>query len=163
MPEKHLLYLLLGANLGDRIQSFIAARDLIGSRIGPILLASSLYETAPWGVPDQPSFLNQVLEVDTPLTPQEVLSGILEIEQELGRVRHERWTARMIDIDILYYDDLVIDITGLTIPHPRLHERRFTLAPLVEIAPRFFHPLLKKTNLQLLSDCTDESSVTTFS
>lgn len=163
MSQKHVLYLLLGANLDDRIKSFISATDLIANRIGPVVRASSLYETAPWGVLDQPAFLNQILEVETSLDPQAVLTLVLNIEKELGRVRHERWAARLIDIDILYYDDQVIAMEGLTIPHPRLHERRFTLAPLAEVAPEFVHPILKRNNLQLLADCTDDGEVTVFS
>ncbi len=163
MPDKHVLYLLLGANLGDRMQSFRSAQDLIEARIGCIQLVSSVYETAPWGVLDQPSFLNQVLAVETVLAPLDILSCILTIEKELGRVRLERWAARMIDIDILYYDDLVIESRDLIIPHPRLQDRRFTLAPLAEIAPDYCHPLLQRTHLQLLSDCRDGGSVLLFS
>ncbi|WP_149241020.1 2-amino-4-hydroxy-6-hydroxymethyldihydropteridine diphosphokinase [Dyadobacter sp. 32] len=163
MPDKHVLYLLLGANLGDRMQSFRSAKDLIEARVGCVILSSSVYETAPWGVLDQPSFLNQVLAVETVLAPLDILSCILSIEKELGRVRLERWAARMIDIDMLYYDDLVLDVSHLTIPHPRLQDRRFTLAPLAEISPEFCHPLLKRTNQQLLSDCPDDSSVFIFS
>jgi 2-amino-4-hydroxy-6-hydroxymethyldihydropteridine diphosphokinase len=163
MPLKNKLYLLLGANLGDRLQSFFLAQNLIVARVGSILRASSVYETAPWGVLDQPSFLNQVLEIETELSSGEVLPVILAIEQELGRVRHERWAARVIDIDILYYNNLIIDVPGLTIPHPRLQERRFTLAPLAEIARDYIHPVFGKTNLQLLSDCRDESDVSIFS
>jgi len=158
-----MLYLLLGANLGDRLQSINQAQHLIQSRIGMVVRSSSIYETAPWGVLDQPSFLNQVLAIETELNADEVLLNILKIEQELGRVRHQRWAARLIDIDILYYNDLVSDNPALTIPHPRLHQRRFTLAPLAEIAPEYIHPIFNMTNRELLLTCADESAVSIIS
>ncbi|WP_155296226.1 2-amino-4-hydroxy-6-hydroxymethyldihydropteridine diphosphokinase [Spirosoma rigui] len=154
-----MLYLLLGANLGDRVATLRRAIDLIGERVGVVVQASGLYETAPWGVTDQPAFLNQVLAVDTSLTPEAVLIQTQAIEQELGRVRHEKWGARVIDIDILYAGDRVIQTPALTIPHPFLHERRFTLVPLAEIAPDFVHPVRQQTNRTLLAACTDTSDV----
>jgi 2-amino-4-hydroxy-6-hydroxymethyldihydropteridine diphosphokinase len=154
-----MLYLLLGANLGDRVATLARATDLIGQRIGTVLQASGLYETAPWGVTDQPAFLNQVLAVETGLVPETVLLVTQEIEEELGRVRHEKWGARVIDIDMLYYDDQIIRSATLTVPHPFLHERRFTLVPLAEIAPDFVHPVLQKTTHDLLATCTDDSDV----
>ena len=163
MTAKETVYLLLGSNLGDRLQVMRAASELIDMQIGSIVSSSSIYETAPWGVLDQPSFLNQVLEVETEMAPEEVLRIILDIEHELGRVRYERWGARVIDIDILYFDSLILDTARLTIPHPRLHERRFTLAPLAEIAPNFIHPVLDKSSEQLMAECTDISKVSLFS
>lgn len=163
MNGNHVLYLLLGANLGDRLQSFLLAQNLILSRVGSIRNASLVYETAPWGVQDQPSFLNQVLMIETRLEPKEVLTAILNIEQELGRTRHERWSARTLDLDILYFNDLILKTESLTIPHPRLHERLFTLTPLAEIAPDFLHPVFQKTNQELLSACADDGAVTVFS
>ena len=153
------VFLLLGSNLGERLQILKSAAGLIEERVGTIRAASSIYETAPWGVLDQPVFLNQVLEVQTELMPEEVLRIILEIEHELGRIRYERWGARVIDIDMLYFNDLVLDSARLTLPHPRLHERRFTLVPLAEIAPDFLHPLLQKTSRELLDNCTDPGAV----
>lgn len=162
MIPKEKVYLLLGSNLGDRLQIMEAARESIHAQIGEISAQSSIYETAPWGVLDQPSFLNQIIKVDTELAAEEVLRIILEIEHELGRVRYERWGARVIDIDILYFDSLVLDSSRLTVPHPRLHERRFTLIPLAEIAPSFIHPILLETSVQLLDKCADTSEVSIF-
>jgi 2-amino-4-hydroxy-6-hydroxymethyldihydropteridine diphosphokinase len=156
------LYLLLGGNLGDRPLYLAQAREHIAAQIGAVIQSSALYETAAWGKTDQPAFLNQVLEVQTELTPEQVLQGINGIEQELGRVRQEHWGARVIDIDILFYDDLVLQSQRLTIPHPQLHLRRFTLLPLAEIAPSLEHPVLQKSVTQLLQDCPDELEVTRY-
>lgn len=139
-----------------------SAADLIAERVGSISLQSHVYETAPWGVTDQPTYLNQVLIVDTNLEPDVVLTKTQAIEQELGRVRLEKWGARLIDIDILYYDQWILHTDTLTIPHPYLHLRRFTLAPLAEIAPDFMHPVFQKTTMELLAECPDESEVTIF-
>jgi 2-amino-4-hydroxy-6-hydroxymethyldihydropteridine diphosphokinase len=163
MHTEKTVFLLLGSNLGDRVQVMQAALELIQKNVGAVVSASALYETAPWGVLNQPSFLNQVAEVRTLLAPEEVLRIVLETEHELGRVRYERWGARVIDIDILFFQDLILDSARLTIPHPRLHERRFTLIPLAEIAPGYIHPVLGKSSLQLLKECTDVSDVKLFS
>ncbi|GGG06088.1 2-amino-4-hydroxy-6-hydroxymethyldihydropteridine diphosphokinase [Pontibacter amylolyticus] len=159
MPK---LYLLLGGNLGDRPLYLSQARERIAAQVGPIVQSSSLYETAAWGKTDQPAFLNQVLEVQTKLSPEKVLQGINQIEQELGRIRHEHWGARGIDIDILFYDQLVMQSQRLTIPHPQLHLRRFTLMPLSEIAPQLLHPVLNQHVTQLLQDCPDKLPVYPF-
>lgn len=159
MPK---LYLLLGGNLGDRPLYLAQARERIAAQVGPIVQSSSLYETAAWGKTDQPAFLNQVLEVQTELSPELVLQGINGIEQELGRIRHEHWGARVIDIDILFYDQLVLQTQRLTIPHPQLHLRRFTLLPLSEIAPQLQHPVLHQQVTQLLQACPDELPVHPF-
>jgi len=140
-----------------------SAAVLIEERVGIIQSSSSIYETAPWGVLDQPVFLNQILSVQTALMPEEVLRIILDIEHELGRIRYERWGARVIDIDMLYFNDLVLDSARLTLPHPRLHERMFTLIPLNEIAPGFVHPLLFKTTKELLAECADSGTVVKIS
>ncbi len=134
----------------------------IGERVGEVTRVSALYETAPWGGIEQPAFLNQVLEVNTALAPEEVLRIALELEHEAGRIRYERWGARHLDVDILYFGQKIMDSPRLSIPHPRLHERRFTLVPLVEIAPNFVHPVLKKTNAELLESCSDQETVTFF-
>ena len=159
----HSVYLLLGANLGDTQRTFGLARRYVTERVGAIRLTSSLYESAAWGVTDQPTYLNQVLAVATYLTPAQVLAQTQAMEELLGRVRTERWGARTIDIDLLFYDDLILETPALTLPHPLLHERRFTLLPLAEIAPDLVHPVLRETVFQLLAHCTDEGEVIKFS
>lgn len=153
------VYLLIGGNLGNRTENLAQARDLINARCGVIHSASSLYETAAWGKIPQPDYLNQVLLLETRLSPQELLSGILAIEKELGRYRNARYGPRTIDIDILFYEDMILHQENLQIPHPRIAERRFVLTPLHEIAPAFIHPELKKTISWLLENCPDELAV----
>ncbi|AEI49427.1 2-amino-4-hydroxy-6-hydroxymethyldihydropteridine diphosphokinase [Runella slithyformis] len=157
--NEHSVFLLLGANLGEREAMLAKAARLIAERIGLIKAQSHLYETAPWGMIDQPAFLNQVLEVKTALLPEAVLVQTLEMEKQLGRERRMRWGARVIDIDMLYFAGVILETEALHLPHPRLHQRRFTLVPLAEIAPDFMHPVLHKTNQQLLCECTDDSQV----
>jgi 2-amino-4-hydroxy-6-hydroxymethyldihydropteridine diphosphokinase len=159
----HKLYLLLGANLGNKLHTFEQARQCIADQVGEIVSQSGLYETAAWGVTEQPTYMNQVLLVVTYLKPAEVLTHTLAIEEQLGRVRAEKWGARVIDIDLLFYDDLIINTPTLTLPHPLLHERRFTLVPLAEIAPDLVHPALNKTANELLISCSDDSEVIKFS
>lgn len=153
------VFLLLGSNLGDRPQVLASAREAIATQAGYIVRQSAIYETEPWGITDQPAFLNQVLEITTSLLPEDLLRIILNIEHDLGRVRYERWGARVIDIDMLYFGQTVLDSARLTLPHPRIQDRRFVLAPLAEIAPDFLHPLLQKTSSDLLQDCPDISAV----
>ena len=153
------VFLLLGSNLGDRGQVLASAREAIAAQAGSIIRQSAIYETEPWGNTDQPVFLNQVLEISTSLLPEDLLRIILNIEHDLGRVRYERWGARVIDIDILYFGQTVMDSARLTLPHPRIQDRRFVLAPLAEIAAGFVHPLLQKTSTQLLEECPDTSAV----
>ena len=148
-------YLLIGGNLGKREENLEHARRAIASRLGPLLNASSIYETEAWGMQDQPAFLNQVLFVETKLNAEAVLDAILSIEKEMGRKRSEKFGPRTIDIDILFYNDLVMQKSSLTIPHPQLHLRRFTLEPLNEIAPEFVHPVFNKTISELLEESTD--------
>lgn len=155
-------FLLLGANLGDRAVTLAQAVVRIEQRVGRVVSQSNLYETAAWGATDQPAFLNQVLAVETTLEPEAVLTQTQAIEYELGRVRHEHWGARTIDVDLLYYDQLIWQSPTLTLPHPFLHQRRFALVPLADIAPDFIHPIHQKTTLDLLADCDDTGAVTIF-
>ncbi len=160
--KQYPVFLLLGANLGNRAVTLAKAIELISEQIAPVVAQSRLYETAPWGVTNQPSFLNQVIKIETKLTPSDVLIKTLKIEKQLGRERRLRWGARIIDIDLLYYGDMILETPDLHLPHPRLHERRFTLVPLAETAPDFVHPILKKTSQELLQTCTDEGVVSVF-
>ena len=152
-------YLLTGGNEGDRYLHMQQAKANIELICGRIIRVSSVYETAPWGKADQADFLNQVLLVETLLRPMNLLQSILEIEKELGRKRSIRNAPRSIDIDILLYNDEIIESAGLTIPHPRISERRFVLEPLNEIAPDYIHPVFQKSIQQLLSECKDELAV----
>jgi len=154
-----IAYLLLGSNLGDSEKHLRDAFDLIHLRLGKILVSSSLYCTASWGKHNQPDFINQVLALETKLSPENLLSGILMIETELGRERNEKWGSRIIDIDILLYGSEIIDQPDLKIPHPFLHQRRFCLQPLCEIAPGLIHPILAKELKELLVDLSDNLSV----
>lgn len=152
-------YILLGANLGDPAQQLQAAIAEIKIQIGKVTQTSSLYESAAWGLVDQPVFLNQVLQVETTLSAIELLRSCQQIENKLGRVREVKWGARVIDIDILYFNHEVIEEADLQIPHPYISERNFTLIPLAEIAPNYTNPALKQTNRELLDQCLDQSSV----
>ena len=153
------VYIGLGSNLGDRKVNLIGAIELISRRIGIILKQSSVYETKAWGITTQPNFLNQVILVSTKLSAQECLNNLAQIEQELGRVRTEKWGPRSIDLDLLYYDQEIIETLNLIVPHPGIADRKFVLIPLAEIAPDFVHPLLLKSNKQLLNECHDQLEV----
>lgn len=152
-------FLLLGSNLGDSKGYIAAAIHLIEQEIGIVEKQSSLYQTQSWGINDQPDFINQAIEIRTKLSPVQVLKGILAIEQKLGRRREEKWGSRTIDIDILLYDNLIIDLPDLKIPHPFLPVRRFAILPLYEIAPHYTHATTGKEIEQLLLDLKDELSV----
>jgi len=156
------IYLLLGSNLGDREEMLDTARRLIKKWIGPIVNCSFIYETEAWGIEDQPDFLNQALEIETKLKPGEVLDLISKIEKEMGRKRYQKWGTRIIDIDILYFSDKVIDTEQLKIPHPGNPKRKFVLIPMVEIAPGLIHPSLSLTQEELLKRCQDPLLVKLF-
>ena len=153
------LFLSLGGNLGNTREIFEGAYPLIEKKIGKISVYSSIYQTEAWGPIPQADFLNQVLLVNTLLKAEACLAEMLEIEREFGRERKERWGPRTLDLDILYYGDQVIAESDLSIPHPRIAERKFILTPLAEIAPTFSDPASRKTMVTLLADCTDKSQV----
>jgi len=158
--EYTTVYLLLGGNLGEREQNLKEAIVLVNKEIGDIEAKSSLYETAAWGKTDQPAFLNQAIGVKTKLTALQVLDKALAIEQELGRVRKEKWGERLIDIDLILYGDEVIDVAGkLQVPHPHMQNRRFVMEPLAEIAPNIRHPRLGETILEISKKITDNLAV----
>jgi 2-amino-4-hydroxy-6-hydroxymethyldihydropteridine diphosphokinase len=153
----NIVTLALGTNLGDRPGNLRAAIAALPPAVR-VLEQSFVYETLPWGVTDQPSFLNMVIIGETHQGPQELLKNLKELETQLGRIPSVRYGPRKIDIDILFYDDLILDSPELTLPHPHLHERAFVLVPLAELAPERIHPVLGKTIRQLLAD-VDTSGV----
>lgn len=155
-------YLLIGGNLGNRKANLSKAIELINEQCGKIAISSSLYETAAWGMTEQPSFLNQALEISTSLTARQLMKKILKIEKMMGRVRKEKLGPRVIDIDILFFDNEIHDHPFLKIPHPELQNRRFVLVPLAELNPEIQHPVLKKTIAELLEECPDNLEVKKF-
>ena len=145
----HIVYIALGTNLGERSENLRAAiRGLAPDVV--VLAESRIYETPPWGYEDQPSFLNMVVKAETDLEPGTLLNYLKQLEVDLGRENSIRWGPRLIDLDILFYDDLVIESPPLVIPHPRLHERGFVLVPLADVAAEFIHPVLGKQVWELL-------------
>lgn len=153
------VYLGLGSNLGNRQENLDLACQRISESIGSIVAQSSIYETAAWGLTEQDDFLNQVICVATDYEALDLLAMILAVEQSMGRIREVKWGARIIDIDILYYNDAIIKQDNLTVPHPFIKDRRFVLAPLADVAPDFVHPILQQTNASLLANCADTSDV----
>ncbi len=152
-------YLLIGGNLGDRKQNLRQAVLLINEQCGTVTKSSSLYETEAWGKTDQPSFLNQALEISTLLNARQLMRKVLRIEKSMGRERTEKMGPRIIDIDILFFGDEIHDLRFLKIPHPAIQNRRFVLIPLGEINPDLQHPVLKKSVAELLEECPDNLDV----
>ena len=152
-------YLLLGSNMGNSTELLSNAIEQIENKIGPLLLQSNLYATAAWGNTSQPDFLNQAIEVATQLDATETLKEILSIEKNMGRIRTVKNAPRIIDIDILFFNNEIINRIDLIVPHPEIQNRRFVLTPLHEIAPQMIHPVLNKTIDQLLSFCPDQLAV----
>ncbi|NDC30320.1 MAG: 2-amino-4-hydroxy-6-hydroxymethyldihydropteridine diphosphokinase [Bacteroidetes bacterium] len=157
--EDKIVVLLLGSNMGDSLACLKTAIHHIENRLSPIIMASSLYKTAAWGKVNQADFYNQVVAIKSSLTPEEILTITLDIEMQMGRERIEKWAERVIDIDILFYGNDIIDNPNLKVPHPYLHVRRFTLIPLQEILPQFVHPVFNKTIDTLLDNCSDIGKV----
>jgi 2-amino-4-hydroxy-6-hydroxymethyldihydropteridine diphosphokinase len=152
-------YLLIGGNEGDRLKYLQLARDHISQHFGKIVQQSSIYETAAWGKTDQPNFLNQVLLISTLLDAPLLMQNILLAEKKMGRLRSEKYSPRIIDIDILFYNEEIVDLPELKIPHPEIQNRRFVLVPMNEIVPQLIHPVLHKTINTLLKECMDKLDV----
>ncbi|HRX12082.1 MAG TPA: 2-amino-4-hydroxy-6-hydroxymethyldihydropteridine diphosphokinase [Draconibacterium sp.] len=156
----HKIFLGIGGNIGNKADNFNKVYTFIKNKLGEIVKSSSVYETPPWGFTADDNFWNQVLIVESQLSPTEVLQKINEIENSFGRQRETgKYNSREMDIDILYYDDLFTETETLIIPHPRIQQRKFVLVPLNEIAPDFKHPLLRLTSFQMLENCRDESVI----
>ena len=153
------LFLITGGNIGDRKKNLETAETQIKERVGKIIKRSKIYETEAWGIRDQPAFYNQVLIIESKFSAMEILTSILKIEEEMGRKRTVKNAARIIDIDILFFNEDVVNEQNLVIPHPEIGNRRFVLSPLNEIAPQMVHPVLKKTIQQLLSESKDQLQV----
>lgn len=152
-------YLLLGSNMGDSKKILETATAMIAQQVGYVKAISSFYATEAWGKTDQPAFINQALMVNTALTARQLLDTVLAIEQKIGRVRIEKWGARLIDIDIIFFGNEIINQPDLVVPHPYMHVRRFVLLPMEEIAPGFLHPVHHKSIKTLNHQLDDDLSV----
>ena len=155
----NISYLLIGGNQGERTAQLALAKEKIAARAGKLLRVSSLYETAAWGKTDQASFLNQALELETGLEATVLIEVLLDIEQQMGRRRLEKYGSRVIDIDILFFNDAILRLPNLVIPHPEIQNRRFALTPMAEIAPLLIHPVLGRNIQELLDACPDPLAV----
>lgn len=154
-----ICYLHLGSNVGEKHTHLSNALLLLELAVGKILKKSRVYETEAWGNKNQDSFLNQAIKIETRFSPEQILVSIHHIEKKLGRKREIKWGPRIIDIDILFYDDLIVDSEDLVIPHPFINERNFVLEPLAEIAPEFVHPITRKTVKDHFESCLDHKKV----
>lgn len=158
----HYVYLLLGSNLGEREKQLQLAESMLIDKVGHFVSASAVYETAAWGVTDQPTFLNKVLTLSTSLAAEEILQATQLIEKEVGMAKAYKWGPRILDIDILLLDQVTISTPQLKVPHPEIPNRRFTLVPLAEVAGKLNHPTLNKTINQLLEECPDKLPVSKY-
>lgn len=155
----NIVYLQLGSNIGDREWLLESAILEIKEKIGKIIKLSKIYESSPWRVDGQSNYLNQLIEVRTNLDVQMILQLVLAIEDNLGRKRIEKWGERLIDIDIIFYNNDIVERTDLCVPHKHMHERRFVLVPLNEIASNYLHPIYNKKVCDLLFECNDTDIV----
>lgn len=154
------VYLLLGVNLGDRLRQLRLAQEAIAKTIGTLTRQSAIYRTSAWGADEkQPDYLNQVIRVETTLDPESVLKQANRIEAALGRTRDKKWESRLIDIDILFFANFIVNLPHLQIPHPHFQNRNFALIPMCEIAPSFVHPVLHSTMTELLEQSPDSLPV----
>ncbi|MFY7963807.1 MAG: 2-amino-4-hydroxy-6-hydroxymethyldihydropteridine diphosphokinase [Chitinophagaceae bacterium] len=160
--KKHTAYLIIGSNLDNREENLNKAIQFIEDNCGIITHKSAIYETAPWGNTEQPSFLNQALTLRTDLSAKKLMKQVLHIERLMGRIRTIKMGPRLIDIDIALMDEEVIQSAELILPHPHLQDRKFVLLPLAEIAPKAFHPIFNKTVVQMLKECEDILDVKKF-
>jgi 2-amino-4-hydroxy-6-hydroxymethyldihydropteridine diphosphokinase len=158
----HTAFILIGSNLGDRGQLLSDAQTRLTASGIEVVRQSSVYESEPWGVAGQPWFLNRVIEIKTDSTPEQLLDTLLTIESAMGRKREQKWGPRLIDLDILYFDELSVQSAALTIPHPGIPSRRFTLVPLVEMCAHKTHMPTGKTHQTLLHECEDPLQVRLF-
>jgi 2-amino-4-hydroxy-6-hydroxymethyldihydropteridine diphosphokinase len=150
---------LIGCNLGNRSANLQKAIQLIEQNCGQVVQSSAIYETAAWGLTDQPAFYNQALKIETQNLPEPLMQQLLLIEQEMGRTRTIKLGPRTIDLDMIFFNQFILKTELLVLPHPALSQRRFVLLPLSEIAPNYIHPILHKTIVQLLNECPDHLDV----
>lgn len=153
------IFLITGGNIGDRKKNLQTAAISIEEEIGEIIRSSKIYETEAWGLTGQPAFYNQIHIIKSELSAEKTLDAILEIEAKMGRIRTIKNAARIIDIDILFFNGAIINKPNLIVPHPEINNRRFVLMPLVEVAPEMIHPVSKKNIKELLSICKDTLKV----
>ncbi|MFP4091765.1 MAG: 2-amino-4-hydroxy-6-hydroxymethyldihydropteridine diphosphokinase [Cyclobacteriaceae bacterium] len=153
------IYLLLGSNLGNRIHNLQVAAEKISERVNQVQRKSPVFVTEPWGVSNQPTYFNQVLQLSEAPPPYELLGMLQAIEKKIGKIKLGKWRERLIDIDILYYGDIIMDEVSLCLPHPEIQNRRFALVPMCELAPELLHPIFQLTQIQLLERCEDPLEV----